>query len=1105
MKQDINVETRNETHVAGWLETAISRRDLLKASAVIGGTAALLGGSTLAMQAIQRAMAAGEQGFFEAQPENQIYTVCLQCNTGCAVKVKLLDGLAAKIDGNPYSPWTLWPHPAYATPVKDMATIEGGICPKGQAGLQTVYDPYRILQVLKRKPGTRRGEGQWIAIPFVQAIDEVVNGGDLFGEGHVAGFKEVRALADAEVAAEMAAEVKAIWDEKDAEKKKALVQEFKAKHADHLDALIDPAHPDLGPKNNQLMFVWGRMKGGREDVVHRFFQEAFGTINMNGHTTVCQGSLYFTGKAMSSKWNAAKGAFDSGDKFYWQADTGNSEFVIYVGANLFEANYGPPQRTCKATAAVVEGRKFAVIDPRLSKLAAKAWKWVPIKPGADAAFALGMIRWMLENERYHAAYLAIANQAAATAAGEPNYTNAAWLVKIKDGAPGKHLRASELGLLEPKTVTQDDKEVTVYVAADGTEYPGDAPLALVDGVPTPIDVLDPEAAPVVGELFVHTTLGDFEVKSGLQILLESAQQHTLGEWAEIAGVQESDILELAAEFTSHGRRAAADIHRGPSQHTNGFYNNNAWYVVNLLIGNFDYAGGTIKASTYDRKGSKKGQPFPVTTMFGEHHFTAFGVDMLRTKVAYEKTTLFDGSYPTRRPWFPIATDVYQEDLPSIGDAYPYPIKILMTYMNGSVYSLPAGHTGIEILADTQKVPLHIASDILVGETSTYADYIFPDLSYLERWEFHGSHPSVPWKVENVRNPAMALPGWPTVTVFGEEIPMSFEALLMALAEKMALPGFGPNGLGEGIPYTRPEHFYLKQVADIAFGDKEDGSDSVPEADDEEMRIFIQARRFLPKSVFDPAVWKAAVGNDESLWRKSVFVLNRGGRYQDFAKGYKGDPTASPAEVQVANKYGRLINLYQEKTFTSINTMTGKPFIGYTTYIPAGLSSTGEEIPDDGYDLHLITYKEITMTKARSITNYWLLSVLAEGFVLMNQTDAERLSLRDGDTVRLSSASNPDGVWDVKHGPANPMEGQVRIVQGLRPGVVAFPLGFGHWASGARDITIDGQVVKGDPRRAVPLHGNAAMRIDPHLKNVTLSDLAGGSAVFYDTQVRVVKV
>ncbi len=1075
----------------------LSRRDFLKLSALTAGTAGLLGSLPGVMRQVQRVIAANTNPSFEAQPENQLYTVCLQCNTGCGIKVKILDGIAAKIDGNPYSPWTLWPHPAYETPVKEMATVEGALCPKGQAGIQTAYDPYRIVSVLKRKPGTKRGEGQWVTIPFEQAIEEIVEGGDLFGEGHVDGLRAVRALTDPEVAAEMATKIKGIWDEKDADRKRALIEAFKSEFRPYLDALIDPEHPDLGPKNNQFMFVWGRMKGGREDVVHRFVQEAYGSINMNGHTTICQGSLYFTGKQMSSKWNAAKGSFDSGDKFYWQADTGNSEFVIYAGTNLFDSNYGPPQRVPKATDAIVNGRKFAVVDPRLSKLAARAWKWVPIKPGTDAALALGMIRWMLENERYNKAYLSIANVAAQVAAGEPNYTNATWLVKISNGVPGKHLRASELGLISKQTVQRDNEAVEVYLGQDGTEYPGDTPVALVDGVPTPINVLNADAAPVVGDLLFSGRVGDFEVKTGLQILLESAQEHTLAEWAEIAGVSENDIIVLANEFTSHGRKAAVDIHRGSSQHTNGFYNNNAWYMVNLLIGNFDYKGGTIKASTYNRKGEKPGQPFPVMTMFGEHHFTAFGIDMLRTKTTYEKSTLFDGTYPTRRPWFPIATDIYQEDIPSIGDAYPYPIKILMTYMSSLPYSVPGGQKIIEILADTHKIPLFIASDIMISETSMYADYIFPDLTYLERWEFHGSHPSVPWKVENVRQPAISIPGWPTTEVWGEEIPLSFEAVLLAVAEKLELPGFGPDGFGEGTPYIRPEDFYLKQVADIAFGEKEDGSDSVPEADEEEVRIFLAARRHLPKSVFDPDKWKAAVGNDESLWRKVIFVLNRGGRYEAFEKGYKG--------AKVAHPYGRLINLYQEKTATTINTMTGSPFTGYTKYIPAGLSATGEPIPHPGYDLRLITYKTMTMAKARGISNYWTLAIVPEGYLLINSQDAARLGIQDGDTVRISSASNPDGAYDLQNGKKHPIEGKAKVSEAIRPGVVAFPLGFGHWASGSTDVEIDGRVVPGDPRRAVPLMANGAMQLDPVLGNTGLSDLAGGSAVFYDSMVKVEKV
>jgi hypothetical protein len=55
------------------------------------------------------------------------------------------------------------------------------------------------------------------------------------------------------------------------------------------------------------------------------------------------------------------------------------------------------------------------------------------------------------------------------------------------------------------------------------------------------------------------------------------------------------------------------------------------------------------------------------------------------------------------------------------------------------------------------------------------------------------------------------------------------------------------------------------------------------------------------------------------------------------------------------------------------------------------------------------------------------------------------------------------------------------------------------------VVIDGQTVKADPRRAKGVHLNAATRVDPVLKNTTLVDVYGGSAVFYDSLVKVVKV
>ncbi len=1077
---------------------AVSRRDFLK-MATASGSGALLGSLPFVKNAL--AQADSTVAYVLARPENQIYTACLQCNTGCPIKVKLLDGVAVKIDGSPYSPWTMQPHIAYTTPVAQAATIEGAICPKGQSGLQSVYDPYRLVNVLKRKPGTKRGAGEWETVSFEQAITDIVEGGDLFGEGPVPGLRASYALTDVDVAKSMVAAIAKIQDEKDATKKAGLVEEFKTTFADHLDVMIDPDHPDLGPRNNEFVFAWGRLKDARKDIISRFLK-AYGTNNAHGHTTVCQGSLYFTGKAMSEQ--LVDGKWTGGSKFYWQGDVRNSEFVIFVGASPFEGNYGPPFRGPSITNNQVEnGLKIAVVDPRFSKTAAKAWKWVPAKPGSEGALALAMIQWVLNSGRYDQTYLSAANKAAATAIGETTWTPATWLVKLDDhGQPGKYLRASEIGLKE--------KEARPLSTDANTTYDFDYFVALVDGQPTPVDpYATDEALAVRGDLLVdNLQLGEFTVKSGLQVIKDSADSHSLEEWADICGLRPREIEILAAEFTAHGKKAVADIHRGVSQHTNGFYNVLAWYTLNALVGNYDHAGGLIKATTYKFDGSKKGQPFAIGATNGA--MAPFGTSIIRHGEKYDKHTFFmrDG-YPARRNWYPLSSDIYQEIVPSIGDAYPYGVKALMLYMGSPVYSLPAGNTNIPILSDPQKLPLFIAIDAFIGETSMYADYIFPDLMYLERWEFQGSHPSIPYKVQPVRNPAIA-PLVPDVTVFGQTTPLSLEAVLLGVAEELGLPGFGSGGYGDYGDFSHPDDLYIKMVANLAFGEKEDGSDSVPDADAEEMRIFMEARRHLPKSIFDAERWQRIAG---PLWPKVVYTLNRGGRFQAYDKGYKAGefPEASVSffgfeRVQVTNPFGTMLNIYQEKTYDTKDAFKGEHLAGYARYIPGPFDVTGELLDDekDGYDLRMITYREISQTKSRTSSNYWLLSILPENFVLMFAGDAEARGLKDGDLVRIVSPTNPDGEWDLGNSNKQPMVGKVKTTQGMRPGVIGFSLGFGHWSYGGVDVQINGARIAGDTRRVRGVHGNAAMRVDPYLKNTCLVDPVGGSAVFYDTQVKLVK-
>jgi len=1043
----------------------LSRRDFVKSSAFLGASAALAA-KLDAIDLLRRAEAGeltGAGAYELAHAENVIYSVCLQCHTACPIKAKILDGVMVKVDGSPYSPQSLLPHIDYATPPAEAALLEGKVCPKGQAGVQTLYDPYRIVKVLKRSGP--RGSGRWQTIPFAQAIDEIVEGGRLFAhvageEGReVEGLRSIFRLRDPVLRQALAADAYAVA------RGKMKLDDFKVRHARHLDVLIDPDHPDLGPVNNQFVMLNGRIEHGRKELGKRFTKDAFGSVNFFEHTTICEQShhiafAYATNKYKKGKWGKGK--------HHLKPDALNAEFICFFGTGAFEANFGPPPMAEKITRGLVDGRlKIAVVDPRLSKTAAKAWKWVPIKPGTDAALALGMVRWIMEKRRYDARYLTNANQGAAHVNGESTFSTASWLVEIgADGRPGRYLRAARLGLGDEDT----------FVVLSG-------------GKPAPCKPYDKAA--VHGDLLVETTLGGVRVKSALQLLWESAASRTVEQWAAECGVAAADIEALAAEFTSHGKRAVAEFYRGPVQHTNGYYNAQAIIALNVLLGNADWKGGWGPGGGHwHESGGKPGNPFNLKKLH-PGKLGSFGIKVNREGAAYEHTTLFAG-YPAKRPFYPFTGNLYQEVLPSAAAGYPYPVKALLLHMGTPGLSVPAAQHQIDVLADVDKLPLLIASDIVIGESTMYADYVFPDMAIWERWGTPHATPDAESKTSKFRQPVVGAQT-ATVKVFGERMPLGLETLLLGIAERLGLSGFGKDGFGPGMDFVRHEDYYLKLAANLAFGDKE--GEAVPDADESEMRLFLDARRHLPPTVFNARRWQQAVGADK--WAKVVYVLNRGGRYEAFADAYDGD--------YLKHRFGGFFSLYAEPIGIARHSVSGERFSGVPIYEPLR-DAAGQPVVQDGFELELITYKDILGGQSRTLpTDYWLSSILPENYILMSTRDAERLGLEDGARAKIVSASNPEGLWDLRNGRRFPAAGKVKVVEGMRPGTVAVSWHFGHWAYGSADVVVDGKRIKGDPRRATGLCPNSVMLTDPYLGDVCLTDPIGGSASFYDTRVRVVKV
>ena len=123
----------------------MTRRDLIKMGA--GAGVAIAAGNGL-WKWLQFPVA---ENSLEPGVEKWVPTICGQCMGGCGILVRVIDGWAVNIVGNPLHP-----------------VNRGTLCPKGIAGLQGLYDPDRIRTPLKRTG--KRGEGRWQPISWDEAI-----------------------------------------------------------------------------------------------------------------------------------------------------------------------------------------------------------------------------------------------------------------------------------------------------------------------------------------------------------------------------------------------------------------------------------------------------------------------------------------------------------------------------------------------------------------------------------------------------------------------------------------------------------------------------------------------------------------------------------------------------------------------------------------------------------------------------------------------------------------------------------------------------------------------------------------------------------------------
>ncbi len=143
------------------MEVEISRRRFLQGSValtIVGGTAFSASSLLSAQEEKKEFKVTTKTGLGKA---DNIPFLCGMCVNKCAGFARVEEGVVTKLNPNPYFPKS-----------RNM------LCPRGNAGIQTLYDPDRIKYPLVRIG--ERGDGKYKRVSWEEAYEAILHGTDKF-------------------------------------------------------------------------------------------------------------------------------------------------------------------------------------------------------------------------------------------------------------------------------------------------------------------------------------------------------------------------------------------------------------------------------------------------------------------------------------------------------------------------------------------------------------------------------------------------------------------------------------------------------------------------------------------------------------------------------------------------------------------------------------------------------------------------------------------------------------------------------------------------------------------------------------------------------------
>ena len=319
------------------------------------------------------------------------------------------------------------------------------------------------------------------------------------------------------------------------------------------------------------------------------------------------------------------------------------------------------------------GMKTVLVDPKKSLGVGETdTEWLPVIPGGDVAFLIGLAGELFTNKYYDEEFL-------------KEYTNADMLINTETLQP----------LYLQERISEDDAEDGIAVEPD---------YQVFDTATNSIMMKSGAASP---SLYGEYDVDGVKAKTALQMLMDSCKEFTIEKAAEKSGISIEQIKKLAKDLND--TRPACFLERGyrATRYFNSLHEKQLISVINGLLGVYGRKGGLIY-----------GRYAYLESPFDYSDSNEISVNMW-FKENVEGFELAD-PYNMRRT-FPLAVE--REE----------PYKLRMAFLNGQnpIGGSVGGHKMAKAL---EKMEMVAAISPFWNESLLYADVILPDTTFLERSE-----------------------------------------------------------------------------------------------------------------------------------------------------------------------------------------------------------------------------------------------------------------------------------------------------------------------------------------------------------------------------------